>query len=180
VTSLLRALFNEDCVAHIRKVSPVWKTLEHCWINFSHFTEDIIDEQAFSSFEQEGLFGAYLRGRAIQCKRGQCGLDLVIPMVVLPHGLVSPVDVNHISAIIIQVKNRRDDSGKFTESFIKEAKFDMRQFVGLKEPSVSHPYIGVWMSLRSDTVDFTIEGRDMPQVFRRTRTLSNKYKTHFL
>ena len=33
------------------------------------------------SFTRDGPFTAYLRGRAVQCKRGQAGIDLVIPMI---------------------------------------------------------------------------------------------------
>lgn len=167
VTNFIKALLNGACVDHIMKTSPLWDRLHNAWVNFSHITEDMPDKYASNSLSQKGLFAAYLRGRAIQCKRGQVGLDIVIPMAVLSNskGLTSRVDPSHMSAIIIQVKNRERDGYNFTSSFIAESQFDMRHFSGLKKPTSCHPYVGIWMSFRSQTVDFTVAGRD-PKVFK--------------
>ena len=162
VTAFLESLFESHWVEHIRKNSP-WDCLQNSWINFSHFTEDLIDKEAFDSLTQEGLFGAYLRGRAIQCKRGQTGVDLVIPMVNLTgKGLQTPVSQSHISVIILQVKNKTKDSSNFTRDFINRAQFDLRHFHGLGTSF----YVGIWMSFRSETVDFAIDGPDQPMVFK--------------
>ena len=41
------------------------------------------DREAHDSLSREGLFGAFLGGRAIRCNQGPAGIDLVIPMAVL-------------------------------------------------------------------------------------------------
>jgi hypothetical protein len=131
----------------------LWDILENSWINFSHFSEDIAHKQAKSSLTRDGIFTAYLRGRAIACKKGQEGIDLVIPMVVLPIGsaLDTRVDKSHISAIILQVKNKKTDSCDFTKE-----KFDITHIEEL-EVSPTKPYLGIWMSLGTVMEDLTIE-----------------------
>jgi hypothetical protein len=151
VTTFLQSLFNEDQITILRK-TKMWRDLDDCYINFSHFTEDLCDNQAHNSLSREGLFGAFLRGRAIQCKQGQAGIDLVIPMAVLGRNAPSTASVSkgHISAIIIQVKNRQKDAGNFTPDYIHENQFDLRHFIGLGNMF----YLGIWMSFRSETKDF--------------------------
>jgi hypothetical protein len=131
-----------------------WAIFENSWVNFSHFSEDIAHKQAKSSLTKDGLFAAYLRGRAVVCKKGQEGIDLVIPMIVLPNGanLTTVVEKSHLSAIIFQIKNRKTDSCDFTEK-----KFDISHIQGL-EVSPIKPYIGIWMSLGTSHEDLTIEG----------------------
>lgn len=154
-TSFLRSLFSKDRVAAIMKIRKMWNDLDNCYINFSHFTEDLCDNQAHNSLSQEGLLGAFLRGRAIQCKQGQAGIDLVIPMAVLVGKNVSTASVSkeHISAIIIQVKNRKSDAGNFTPIYIHNAQFDLRHFTGLGNMF----YLGIWMSFRSQTKGFDVK-----------------------
>src|SRR5256885_12338720 len=61
------------------ELSPsMWAIFENSWVNFSHFAEDIAHKQAKSSLSRDGIFAAYLRGRAIVCKKGQEGIDIVI------------------------------------------------------------------------------------------------------
>jgi hypothetical protein len=133
VTIFLRWLFRQDRVTAIAKHRKMWNDLDNCYINFSHFTEDLCDTEAHDSLSCEGLFGAFLRGRAIQCKQGQVGIDLVIPMAVLNAKAPSTATVSreHISAIIIQVKNGKRDTGNFTPIYIHDAQFDLRHFHGL-------------------------------------------------
>src|ERR1700737_3055197 len=119
VATFLEGLYNKAIIEHIKATSfTMWATLEESWINFSHFSEEIIHKEAYNSLTSEGLFSLFFRGRAIQCRRGQAGIDLVIPMAILPkpvrpHGLDTPIQTSHISAIIIQVKSRTEDAGYF-------------------------------------------------------------------
>jgi hypothetical protein len=82
-------------------------------------------------------------------------------MVILPKetGLDTPIELSHISAIIVQIKNRTDDARLFTNEYIKEQKFDVRHIEGL-DKSIS--YVGIWMSFRATPDDFTVEGLDIP------------------
>jgi len=133
-----------------------WDILNNSWINFSHFSEDIAHKEATSSLTQDGIFAAYLRGRGIVCKKGQTGIDIVIPMVVLPHNrdFNELVQRSHISVIVLQVKNRKTDKCDFTSQ-----KFDIRHIEGL-QCSSEKPYLGIWMSLGTEVSDLTIEDGD--------------------
>jgi hypothetical protein len=148
----LQSLFTQERYRSIAE-SQLSKRLDQCYINFSHFTEDLCDSHAHDSLSLEGLFGAFLRGRAIQCMQGQTGIDLVIPMADLGgKSLFSEVSQADISAIIIQVKNKALDSWHFTPFNIHEAKFDLRHFNGMG----SRFFIGIWMSFRCDNNDFDV------------------------
>jgi hypothetical protein len=164
VTDFLSWMLSPRWIAILKAETPnVWDRLRDGWINFSHFSEDIAHTDAHSSLSDDGLFAAYLRGRAILCKKGQTGIDLVIPMVILPrkNPLQSPVHVSHISAIIIQVKNRGIDSAEFKTGFVDEHQFDTRHIPGLT-PTAEHPYVGIWMSLRSHMNDLSLEDHVSP------------------
>jgi hypothetical protein len=167
VTTFLRCLFADIWVEAIKHVSPnIWQTLENSYVNFSHFTEEICHKDAHDSLTVEGLLALYFRGCAIQCRQGQAGIDMVIPMVVLPDNetIYSPVSISHMSAIIFQIKNKKKDSAPFTEEFIASSAFDIRHIHRLSATE-SRPYIGIWMSFGTDLVDFCIEGCEEP--FRR-------------
>jgi hypothetical protein len=160
VTTFLKCLFEDTWVRAIQKASPdVWQTLNNSYINFSHFTEDIAHKDAYDSLTAEGLMASFVRGGAIQCKQGQCGIDLVIPMIVLPpsRSIYSPVSVLDISAIIFQIKNKRKDSGTFNEQFLKKNRFDLSHIPGVTATG-SRPYVAIWMSFGTDQTDFCIEG----------------------
>ena len=164
VTTFLRCLFEDIWVEAIKHVCPdIWQTLENSYVNFSHFTEEICHKDAYNSLTAEGLLALYFRGCAIQCRQGQAGIDMVIPMVVLPgtQTIYSPVSISHVSAIIFQVKNKKNDFSAFTEEFVTKTEFDIRHIRGLSATE-SRPYIGIWMSFGMDLVDFCIEGCDEP------------------
>jgi hypothetical protein len=146
----------------------MWNTLKRSWVNFSHFSEEFSHKEAYDSLTSDGLFSAFLRGRAIQCIKGQKGIDLVIPMIIPPveTGLYSRVDSSHISAIIIQVKNTRAESFAFTtENIEKGHYFHIRHIRGLAEGGL--PYVGIWMSFGATPVDFAVEGLAKPLVMKR-------------
>src|SRR5207237_8505570 len=87
VKGFLECLLQERWIEEIRSSSPdLWKVFGNSWINFSHFSEDFGHGAAQDSLSLRGLLAAYLRGRAIVCKQGQRGIDLAIPMIVLPEG----------------------------------------------------------------------------------------------
>jgi len=153
VTSFLAALFSQNRVASISKQRAIWTLLGQCFINFSHFTEELCDINAHNSLTRDGLFKAFLRGRAIQCKQAQTGIDLVIPMAILKDKKLSdPVSSDDISAIIIQVKNRKKDAFHLTATNIHKRQFDLRHFHGLGNAF----YLGIWMSFRSRDNDFNV------------------------
>jgi hypothetical protein len=160
VTDFLCALLAPEWIEVLETAAPnVWRRLGQSWVNFNHFSEDIAHKEAFDSLSQEGLFAAYLRGRAIMCKRGQTGLDLVMPMIVIPahlQGLRALVNISHISAIVVQVKNMTKDSSEFTTKFTNDHQFDIRHIRNLRASS-ELPYVGIWMSLRSHMNDLSIE-----------------------
>lgn len=154
VKNFLQSLYNHDHFKAICKKRTICDRLNHCYINFSHFTEDLCDPLAHNSLSREGLFGAFLRGRAIQCKQGQAGIDLVIPMAVLNGMRPESVSVSshHMSAIIIQVKNRKTDAFSFTATNIHKMQFDLRHFDGLG----TQLYVAIWMSFRSHNNDLNV------------------------
>ena len=136
VTLFLRSLFQETWVKAMEVKSPeVWQILDHSYVNFSHFSEEVGHKNAFNSLTKEGLLTLFLRGCAVQCKPGQVGIDLVIPMVVLhpTESLGSPVSLSHISAIIVQVKNKNRDAHDFSHDFLDKKQFDMRHIQGLSQ-----------------------------------------------
>lgn len=143
----------------MKRFSPdVWQSLENSYVNFSHFTEEIGHKDAYDSLTAEGLLACFLRGCAIQCKQGQPGIDMVIPMAVLPRprSIYSAVSISHISAIIFQIKNKRQDSHPFDEQFLDKTKFDLRHIQGVLTTD-RHPYVGIWMSFGVDQNDLCIE-----------------------
>lgn len=163
VTTFLNCLFKDTWVTAMRRTCPdVCQTLDNGYINFSHFTEELAHKDTYDSLTAHGLFALFLRGCAIQCKQGQPGIDIVIPMAVLPHPLNihSSVSILHISAIILQVKNRRKDPRLFDEQFSAK-KFDLRHIQGVSETN-NLPYVGIWMSLGVDDVEVCIEGCSDP------------------
>jgi hypothetical protein len=173
VTTFLSALYRSSVIDHIRENLPdIWDTLREAWINFSHFTEEISDKEAFNSLTPEGLLAAFLRGRAIQCKCGQAGIDLVIPVALVPSatGLHSPVSVSDISAIIIQIKNKVGDEGHFSAKYTENALFDIRHINGLSDAGLL--YVGIWMSFRAHPVDFAVQGCEGPLVMRPNGNIS--------
>ena len=160
VTTFLRCLLKDTWVKAMKQISPdVWETLEKSYVNFNHFTEDICHKDAYNSLTTSGLLASFCRGCAIQCRQGQAGIDMVIPMAVLPRSetIYSPISISHISAIILQVKNKKDDYGAFTEDFLKGKKFDISHIEGMVATE-RRPYVGIWMSFGTDLVDFFIEG----------------------
>lgn len=155
VTSFLSALLNNHCIEILKFRSPEqWNAFENSWVNFSHFSEDIAHKAAQDSLTQDGVFAAFLRGRAIVCRKGQKGIDLVIPMVVFSgdRNFCSDVDSSDISAIIVQVKNKKADTCHFSKE-----KLDIKYIEGL-EVSSKKPYIGIWMSFRTSSQDLTFDG----------------------
>ena len=113
VTTFLQCLFKATWVNAMKRFSSdVWQTLEHSYVNFSHFTEEISHKDAYDSLTAEGLLACFVRGCAIQCKQGQPGIDMVIPMVVIPRpqGIDFAVSTNQMSAIVIQVKKQEERS----------------------------------------------------------------------
>ena len=164
VTVFLRSLFLKDWAKVMEANSPeVWEILDNSYVNFSHFSEEAGHKNAFNSLTTQGLFSLYLRGCAIQCRQGQIGIDLVIPMVVIPRteSLSSQISLSHISAIIIQVKNRNREARSFSRDFLHSKQFDFRHIQGLT-PSPTRPYVGIWMSLGAKDNDFSIEGISRP------------------
>lgn len=164
VTTFLLCLFKDIWVQAMKQTSPdIWQSLENSYVNFSHFTEEISHKDACNSLTAAGLLALYFRGCAVQCRQGQAGIDIVIPMVVLPDSetIFSPIKISHISAIIFQIKNKKKDYGAFTEDFVNEEKFDLRHIEGLTATD-ARPYIGIWMSFGVDFVDFSIEGCQEP------------------
>lgn len=160
VTVFLQCLFKDTWVKAIKHYSPdVWRSLENSYVNFSHFTEEIGHKDAYDSLTAEGLLACFFRGCAIQCKQGQPGIDMVIPMAVIPRprSIDSVVSISHMSAIIFQVKNKRQDSGLFDERFLNKMKFDLRHIEGVSTTEY-HPYVGIWMSFGVDQTDLCIEG----------------------
>lgn len=141
------------------KSPEVWRTLHHSYVNFIHFSEEVGHKNAFNSLTAEGLRALFLRGCAIQCRQGQVGIDLVIPMVVIPptESLSSQVSLSHISAIIVQVKNKNRDARDFSCEFLDKKQFDIRHIQGLSA-NATHPYVGIWMSLGAKDDDFSVEG----------------------
>ena len=139
-----------------------WQSLENSYVNFSHFTEDVCHKDAYNSLTTEGLLASYFHRCAIQCRQCQAGIDMVIPMVVIPasEAIYSRVSISHISAIVLQIKNKKDDHGAFTEDFVKGEKFDLRHIEGLEDllAKTSCPYLEIWISFGMDLVDFCIEG----------------------
>ena len=153
VTSFLGSLFSENRVASISEHREIWRLLGQCFINFSHFTEELCDINAHNSLTRDGLFKAFLRGRAIQCKQGQAGIDLVIPMAIVKNKKLSqPVSPDDISAIIIQVKNKKKDAFNFNAANLHKRQFDTRHFHGLGNVF----YLGIWMSFGSRDNDFDV------------------------
>ena len=151
----MSALLDNNWVEILRSRSPsLWDILENSYVNFSHFSEDIPHKDAQDSLTQDGVFSSFLRGRAILCKKGQKGLDLVIPMIVLPNGkqLDSLVEPSDISAIIVQVKNKKLDTCRFTKDIL-----DIKYIEGL-EASPAKPFVGIWMSFRTTMQDLTFDG----------------------
>lgn len=87
---------------------------------------------------------------------------MVIPMAVLPAWtLERRVSKSDISAIIIQVKNRREDASCFTTDFMDTARFDIRHISGLSERE-DKPYLGLWLSFGATNDDLSIEGYPRP------------------
>jgi hypothetical protein len=160
VTTFLRCLFNEAVIIEIEQRSPkVWEKLETSYINFSHFSEEFCHKDAYNSLNVEGLLAHFVRGCAIKCRQTQAGIDMVIPMVVLEseNDLEKMVSESDISAIILQIKNTKKDSNKFTTEVLKKAQFDIRHIDGLSE-GIMRPYLGIWMSFRAKNNDIFIEG----------------------
>lgn len=154
VTAFLSALLHDKWIEVLRSQSPsLWDILGKSFVNFSHFSEDIAHKDAHDSLTRDGVFCSYLRGRAIVCRKGQKGLDLVIPMVILSKGkqLESPVESSDISVIIVQVKNRKADTCRFTKE-----KLDIKYIEGLRASSTK-PYVGIWMSFRTETQDLSFD-----------------------
>ena len=148
----------------MESTSPkVWQILDNSYVNFSHFSEEVGHKNAFNSLTTQGLLSLYLRGCAIQCRQGQVGIDLVIPMVVIPctERLSTRVLLSHISAIIIQVKNWNCEDRTFSSDFLHQKQFDIRHIQGLA-PNAMRPYVGIWMSLGAKDNDFSIEGVFQP------------------
>src|SRR5205814_2608474 len=144
VTTFLRCLFKEAVTQEIKQRSPkVWKRLKTSYINFSHFSEEISDKDAYNSLSTEGLWTHFLRGCAIKCRQGQAGIDMVIPMAVLKtkKDLEKPVSESDISAIIFQIKNAKKDSDDFTTLNLDKAQFNIQHIDGVSE-SKMRPYIG--------------------------------------
>jgi hypothetical protein len=159
VTTFLQCLFQDTWVKAMKHFSPdVWRSLENSYVNFSHFTEEIGHKDAYDSLTADGLLACFFRGCAIQCKQGQPGIDMVIPMAVLPgsRSIYSPVSISHISAIIFQIKNKGKDARLFGDRF-SENKFDLRHIQGILTTE-SLPYVGIWMSLGVDGAELCIEG----------------------
>jgi hypothetical protein len=154
VTGFLSGLLQPQWFNRLRleSSSSMWAIFDNSWVNFSHFSEDIAHKQAQSSLSRDGIFAAYLRSRAIVCKRGQEGIDIAIPMLVLPIGcgLETVVNKSHISVIILQIKNKKADSCDFK-------KFNVTYIEDL-DISPMKPYLGIWMSLSTSMEDLTIEG----------------------
>jgi len=150
-TTFLECLFQKHCIDLIKQSSgSLWERLATCYINFSHFTEDIAHKDAYNSLTEEGLVSHFVRGCAIKCGQNQPGIDMVIPMAVLPSesALDKPVSRSEISALIIQVKNVRDDKESFTVESLDKAQFDIRHISGLSGRKENIFYVGLWMSLR--------------------------------
>lgn len=164
VTTFLKYLFNKKWILKsMEQSSPsVWKKLETSYINFSHFSEDIQHPDAYKCLSEDGLLSLFLRGCAMMCAHGQEGIDMVIPMAVLPDSdLNKKVSGSDISAIIIQVKNRREDARRFTTEFIDDSKFNIQHISGLSA-SKNKPYLGLWFSFGAMNDDLSIEGYDHP------------------
>jgi hypothetical protein len=164
VTTFLKCLFKKEWILKaMEQSSPsVWKKLETSYINFSHFAEDIQHPDAYKCLSEDGLLSLFLRGCAIKCAYGQEGIDMVIPMAVLPDSnLNKKVSKSDISAIIIQVKNKREDARRFTTEFIDDKKFNIQHISGLSA-SKKKPYLGLWLSFGAMKDDLSIEGYDHP------------------
>lgn len=162
VTAFLKCLFNKKWIHNaLEQSSPsVWETLKTSYINFSHFAEDIQHPDAYKCLSEGGLLSLFLRGCALKCSHGQGGIDMVIPMAVLPDSdLKKPVRKSEISAIIIQVKNRQEDASRFTTEYISDKNFNIRHISGLSA-SKKKPYLGLWLSFRAMKDDISIEGYD--------------------
>ena len=127
-----------------------WRRRTTCYINFSHFAEDTAHKDAYKSMTEEGLLAHFIRGCAIKCCPNQAGIDMVIPMAVLASesSLEDPVSQSNISALIIQVKNVRDDKDSFTAESLDKSQFDIRHIEGLSDRKENRFYVGLWMSLR--------------------------------
>jgi hypothetical protein len=160
VTKFLECLFAKEWIIDSMKRTSesVWRRLESSFINFNHFTEDIKHEDAYNCRSEEGLLSLFIRGCALQCAHNQEGIDLLIPMAVLPgEDFDRAVSKSDISAIIIQVKNRREDTHSFTTKFISDSKFGMSHITGFSS-SEEKPYVGLWMSFGTMNDDVSIEG----------------------
>lgn len=156
-TVFLESLFQKQYIDQIKTYyTALWERLQTCYVNFSHFSEDISHKDAYNSLTVEGLLAHFIRGSAIKCRFNQAGIDMVIPMANVS-SLDSPVSISDISAFIIQVKNIRDDKYSFTSEFIDKVQFDIRHIGGLSQRDTGPFYVGIWMSLRDTRNDVNLE-----------------------
>ncbi|KAL1979111.1 hypothetical protein VTN96DRAFT_6838 [Rasamsonia emersonii] len=119
----------ERCMTDKREMQSLW---ENGYVFFNHFVR--LSE---SSPTAKTLKRAYDRGAAIFPPLGYKGCDIIIP--------VSLRGQQKMTYLIIQVKNRRNDS--LTNALRNEAKEALKSAAGLL--LTSSPHLGILMSLRS-------------------------------
>ena len=125
-----------------------WKTVTSISVLFLKSSQ----VKTYSYLTEELLLASYLRGCAIMCQGGQAGIDMVIPMIVLPPGKTpetTEVALSDISVIIIQVKTEKwIRSSSTTKISIRH--FDLRHISHLSSSVRStKPYDRIWMPLNS-------------------------------
>jgi hypothetical protein len=166
VTTFLECLFQKRHVDKIkRSCGGLWKRLKTYYINFSHFAEDTAHKDTYNSMTEEGLVAHFIRGCAIKCGQYQAGIDLVVPMALLESksSFASPVSGSDISAIIIQVKNVRNERNAFNLESIDKSQFDTRHIAGLSERKTNRFYLGIWMSLRDLTNGIRVQHHELSE-----------------